>query len=89
MTRRYPDLGYASVLSCREGNLLQPIRSTGYLNLVSDTSSLCNFCMGSRFTDAISRETGGSVGEMSAVFSLTRPQSSLIISIWRGRLERV
>ena len=45
--------------------------------------------MGSRFTDAISREAGGSVGEMSAVFSLTRPQSSLIISIWRGRLERV
>ena len=40
-----------------------------YLNLCSDTSSLWNFCMGSRVTDVISRETGGSVGKISAVFS--------------------
>ena len=51
------------------GILLQSIRSTSYLNLCSDTSSLWIFCMGSRVTDVISREIGGSVGKMSSVFS--------------------
>ena len=41
--RYFPDMGCACVLSCREGNLFQPIRSASY-----------------------SRETSGSVGEMSA-----------------------
>ena len=35
MTRHYPDLGSASDWSCRVGNLIQPIRSTSQIWVVT------------------------------------------------------
>ena len=66
MTRHYPDLGIASDRSSRVGNLLQPIRSTtqiwvvtrhqyGVSALVSQTS--------------FRGKNSGSVAKLSAVFS--------------------
>ena len=51
MTRHYPDLGCASDWSCREGNLLQPVRSTtqiwvGVISMESLRSFLRRFYAG-------------------------------------------
>ena len=51
MTRHYPDLGSASDWSCREGNLLQPVRSTtqiwvGVISMESLRSFLRRFYAG-------------------------------------------
>ena len=51
MTRHYPDLGSASDWSCREGNLLQPVRNTtqiwvGVISMESLRSFLRRFYAG-------------------------------------------
>ena len=45
MTRHYPDLGSASDWSCHVGNLIQPMRSTTHIWVVSVISMefLCSF----------------------------------------------
>ena len=82
MTRHYPDLGNAFDWSCRVGNLLQPIRRTiqiwvvtrhqyGISALVSQTS----FC----------RETSGGVARCRLFSQATRQLKLPIVRITKGR----
>ena len=65
ITHHYPDLGSASDWSRRMGNLIQPIRSTTQVWVV--TSSVWNFC--AHFSDAIWQGNQWWLCQMLAVFS--------------------
>ena len=64
MTRHYPDLGSPSDWSWRVGNLVQPIRSTNRIWVVT-RHHIWNFC--ARFSDVIWRGNQWQRRQMSAV----------------------
>ena len=76
MTRHYPDLGSASDWSCRVGNLIQPIRSTTQIWVVTrhqyEISALVS-------QTSFGGKTSGSVAKCR-LFSQTIKNSKLIFS---------
>ena len=81
MTRHYPDLGCRSDLSCRAGNLLQPIRNTTNIWILTRHQYGISALV---FQTSFRRETS-EIREISALFSSDSAPISLLMSTNHGK----